>query len=54
MHDNAFAAKRFTRQQGVKQTKQALYQFSDFWKQKTHRNAAKRAGKTINHLQVVE
>jgi hypothetical protein len=29
-------------------------QFSDFWKQKTHRNAAKRAGKTINHLQVVE
>jgi hypothetical protein len=34
MHDNAFATKRFTRQQGVKQTKQALYQFSDFWKQK--------------------
>src|SRR6516162_3373285 len=53
MHDNAFATKRFTRKPARQGVRQTLYQLSDSWKQKTRRNAAKRAGKAIKYLQVV-
>jgi hypothetical protein len=47
MHDNVFATKRFTRNAAQQAVKQTLYQLSDFWKQNTRCNAAKRAEKMI-------
>jgi hypothetical protein len=47
MHDNAFATKRFTRNAAQQAVKQILYHLSDFWKQNTHCNAAKRLEKAI-------
>ena len=47
MHDNAFATKRFHAKRGSTSHKTKLYQISDFWKQNTRCNAAKRVEKTI-------
>ena len=42
MLDNAFATKRFTRNAAQQAVKQTLYKLSDFWKQNTRCNAAKK------------